>query len=549
MDTMQFEEMLARAQYRQAVGLEGEQVLAEVLARGRLPRWVEEFRAEQGRAILEVVEAFKDGNEVVILDAPTGSGKTLIAETVRQLLDTRMLFICHSKSLQQQFIKDFEYAALLQGRSNYPTERADLYETLGVSAADCTKEPGDESSCRWCSNVHTCPYELAKARALRAEVSVLNSRYFLTESNGPGRFSRRDFVVVDEADTAESELMGYVEFDLSPVRVRRWGLGEPKYITKEEAWLEWVKQARQVMGRSVIPLRLLTDSKQELEEIREAKAQAATKSALEDLEDGLSTGTWVYTGKSGRVSFKPVTVDSMASKMLWQHAKRWLLMSASIISPEQRMRDLGFNGRWKYISMTSPFRKEARRIIVKPVALMSRTGVANGETDNLFRGLAGVLDTHPYERVLLHTVSYELTQAVAGFVKKGRKHVFTYDNARGRELALQQFKATPESVLVAPSMDRGIDLPGDLCRVVGICKVPFGNLGDRQVNSRLHRPGGRAWYNVQTISTIVQMTGRGVRNEEDWCVSYILDRQFKRLFNQNRSLFPSWWKEALEWQG
>jgi Rad3-related DNA helicase len=144
-------------------------------------------------------------------------------------------------------------------------------------------------------------------------------------------------------------------------------------------------------------------------------------------------------------------------------------------------------------------------------------------------------------------VSYELAYDIAKFVRKGRRNVFTYDDSRGRELALQQFKAAEESVLVAPSLDRGIDLPGDLCRVVGICKIPYGNLGDRQINGRLHRPGGRAWYNVQAISTIIQMSGRGVRNREDWCTTYILDKQFKRLYNQNRGLFPAWWKEALSW--
>lgn len=514
-----------------------------------LPQWVEDHYPEQVFAIGEIMQAYDDGVEVVVLDAPTGCGKTLIAETVRQLLNVRGLYVCNSKSLQDQFVADFPYARVLKGRNNYPTMKEELFSgPLGISCADCSKQGhGDEASCRWCDVIHDCPYERAKAEALNSQVAVLNTRYFLTEVNGPGRFGRRDFVVADEADTLERELMGYVEFDIGASRIRRYGLGEPKYITKEDAWLEWVVQARAKMAKVVVENRLFDDPQSEVEGIREWLTQKRVKDGLRDLEVGLRTGNMVYTGKSGRVSFKPVTVSSLAGDLLWKHSSRWLLMSASIISAEQRLEDLGFTGSWKCISMKSPFRKEARKIVVKPLATMSKRGIENGELDRLFEGLARILDQHFDERVLLHTVSYELTDAVAKFVKRGRKNVFSYDNAAGRDLALLQFKSTPESVLVAPSMDRGIDLPGDFCRVVGVCRVPFPYLGDRQVNSRLHQPGGQSWYTVQTISSIIQMTGRGVRNREDWCTTYILDAQFQKLYRRYTGLFPDWWKEAIEW--
>jgi Rad3-related DNA helicase len=97
-------------------------------------------------------------------------------------------------------------------------------------------------------------------------------------------------------------------------------------------------------------------------------------------------------------------------------------------------------------------------------------------------------------------------------------------------------------------LDRGVDLPDEQCRVVIIAKVPYPYLGDRQVNARLHSKGGQVWYNVQTVRSIVQMTGRGVRHEDDWCVSYIIDSQFNNLWSRGRGLFPLWWKEAMEWK-
>src|SRR2546423_12028209 len=51
-----------------------------------LPDWFHTFRDHQINAIEEILDAYRSGASVVVLDAPTGSGKTLIAESVRQLL-------------------------------------------------------------------------------------------------------------------------------------------------------------------------------------------------------------------------------------------------------------------------------------------------------------------------------------------------------------------------------------------------------------------------------------------------------------------------------
>jgi Rad3-related DNA helicase len=58
---------------------------------------------------------------------------------------------------------------------------------------------------------------------------------------------------------------------------------------------------------------------------------------------------------------------------------------------------------------------------------------------------------------------------------------------------------------------------------------------------------GRTWYAVQTIRDIVQMTGRAVRHEDDWAVTYIFDRSFgKNLWSKWKRLFPEWWREAVD---
>ena len=203
----------------------------------QLPDWFNGYRDNQFSVIAKVLKAFET-SDLVILDAPTGSGKTLIGESVRQLGKFRKtLYICNTKTLQDQFMRDFDYAKLLKGRSNYPVAGDKWME---ITAADCT---WDGNNCSWCGFKSKCPYEKAKSEALSAELAVLNTSYFLTECNHIGLFKGRDLVIVDEADTLENELMGFVSLEISAKRVRELGLGEPEKVTKPESWVEWTEQA------------------------------------------------------------------------------------------------------------------------------------------------------------------------------------------------------------------------------------------------------------------------------------------------------------------
>jgi Rad3-related DNA helicase len=84
-----------------------------------------------------------------------------------------------------------------------------------------------------------------------------------------------------------------------------------------------------------------------------------------------------------------------------------------------------------------------------------------------------------------------------------------------------------------------------------IVKVPYPHLGDKVVNKRFHSgQEGRVWYTMQTVRTLVQMTGRAVRSVDDWAVTYVLDGSFGgQLWSRGgRTMFPEWWKEAVVWE-
>ncbi|TMC03152.1 MAG: ATP-dependent DNA helicase, partial [Chloroflexi bacterium] len=165
----------------------------------------------------------------------------------------------------------------------------------------------------------------------------------------------------------------------------------------------------------------------------------------------------------------------------------------------------------------------------------------------MIASLDAILDDYP-ERVLVHTHTYGIARQVLATSRHSGR-MLTYGGADERERALNAFTAADGEgrVLVAPSMQRGVDLPDDLCRCVVVMVVPKPYQGDARVRLRLRTPDGQRWSQVHQIRELCQMTGRGVRHPGDQCDTYILDMEFARLWRSAaaRRLFPGWWREAV----
>ena len=195
------------------------------------------------------------------------------------------------------------------------------------------------------------------------------------------------------------------------------------------------------------------------------------------------------------------------------------------------------------VLMPSTFPAAQRPIYLYPVAPMSRKQLPQS-LPKMIASLRTLL-ARASGRVLIHTVSYDLNDALFTALKSDRAS-FTYKTSAEKLDAITRYRDLDSAVLYAPSLERGIDLPEDACRHIIVPKIPFPNLGDKQVAARLYSRGGQVWYQVKTIRSLVQMTGRGMRSESDSCSSYILDQQFQSMiWNRARHLLPKWWVEAL----
>ena len=117
-----------------------------------------------------------------------------------------------------------------------------------------------------------------------------------------------------------------------------------------------------------------------------------------------------------------------------------------------------------------------------------------------------------------------------------KQRMLIYNGSREKNIMIGIHKISENSILIGPTLNTGVDLPGDECRFIIILKVPYPNLADKLVKEKIKL--FPLWYNSSTSNEIIQGIGRGVRYDGDWCVTYILDACFWNLYLGTKDQYP-----------
>jgi len=493
------------------------------------------WRPHQSETVKQILDS-KD--KVSMLSAPTGSGKSLIAMSICKEYQ-RSLYLCSTKTLQDQLANDFEGIPILKGRNNYPCAYNRMTETSfpQITCDDCIIEIEDPDS-SLCKN--HCIYEIQKQKALKSQIAILNMTYFITEANFIGRFKDCDMICVDECDMLEKEILRFVSLSISDRQMERFSLEPPQYKTKFESWKAWVIRYLPNIQKSLDLQNIqMKKGRQDIPFLRMLKSTRALYRKMEMFRDFVDE-TWIYEERGDRWEFKPTWISQFMNDYFWSHAKRFVLMSAT--PPPHKL--LGLED-CEHIEIPSQFPKENRKVIYDPVANLTHKTMEE-ERPKLLKRVKEIIDSYPNEKGLIHTVSYSLANYLSENLHNDR--ILTH-NGSGRTDTLERFKHVDyPAILISPSMDRGVDLPYNSARWCIVSKLPFPDLSDKQVSARLYSGGsfGRQWYAQATASTLMQMTGRIVRAVDDYGTSWILDRQFENFYSKHAGLFYNWWTEALE---
>ncbi len=223
------------------------------------------------------------------------------------------------------------------------------------------------------------------------------------------------------------------------------------------------------------------------------------------------------------------------TKYFHAHTGFTVLMSATFADPTDYLKSIALTGA-KYIKMESNFDYKKSPIYFYNKRRMTYTQM-EANLPWLYERINEILDKHPGENGIIHTASYNLTMKIHNNLShKNKMRVLIYEGTEEKRKVLEMLKQDHSKVLMGPSLLEGLDLKDEWSRLQIFAKVPYLSLADKFVKTKLAI--NPEWYRWSAIKNVLQGTGRSVRSENDWAVTYILDGALADLIHKNRGAFP-----------
>ncbi len=515
-----------------------------------------EFRGAQRAALEDIGAAYEAGNDVVLVRAPTGSGKSLLARAIAGCArrpgeaDHVEPVGAYYTTPQVSQIDDVAGDPLLsdlrvvRGKSNYDCILPGETDTP-VDRAPCARERGFD-----CPVKHRCPYFSDRAIASNQPIAAMTLAYFMRTA-GSDVFGQRDVVVIDEAHGLAEWAEMYATIELSPSTVPVWDACEPPEIDGLAEVERYADRLTTVCSRRQEELRAkaeLTPSEAE-ERDRLAELVRDLGWLLDDLRDPESPTTWIADQHDavGAVTVKPMDPALYLHHTVWDRGTKFALLSATILDKHAFCRGVGLDpGDVALVDVPHTFPVEHRPLY--DVTQGKMTYEHRDDTlPDVARIVVSLMAKHDDEKGLVHAHSYDIADrlrsllgefGVAGRVRGHDRHT------RDAALANWKRREAPD-VFVAVKMEEALDLEGERCRWQVLCKAPYPNTNDSRVARRLEDDQW-AWYYRSALRTVIQACGRVVRSPDDHGATYLADSSLLDLFERARGDTPDWFAAQVD---
>lgn len=525
--------------------------------------WIKYFpyknvRPEQETAINFILDSFSENNKYVVGEFPIGIGKSAIAITVSNYYKNKIrngnkssYIVTTQKILQEQYIRDFPNVANITAKQNYQCiHRAPgITCDMGLTLAKVLSKNNSYSQ-----YITGCAYKMAKSLFDESDVSLTNMSFFLYHSDSD--LKKRNLLVIDECHNTENVITDFAALTIT------------EYFTTETLKLKWPNVSNMSMVDLVswviniyIP-KLSTEifklessiSNRKSQSYLESKTGLGMISKIEDYKRKLeqigdsiknfNADEWVMsistTGDS--VNIKPIFANKYTNKLLFKMADKILLMSGTILNKETFCNNIGINPEvTAFLSLESPFPLKNRPIYEMPIGSMGRKNI-DSTLPSMVSAIKIILDEHKLDKGLIHCHTYQIAKYINDNIEDSR--LLFHDSVDRIDILNFHLFSKEPTVIVSPSFTEGIDLIGDKSRFQIIVKVPFPYLGDNYVKTKMEKVP--MWYNWQTIKTIIQASGRSVRDYDDYCSTYVLDSDWLFVKSRNSNMIPKWFINAIQ---
>lgn len=516
----------------------------------------EKYNPGQKKAIVFAVANLLKGKKHILMELPTGLGKSAIATTIHRVMREislpqkawRTSILTATKGLQDQYVKDDLEIYSLKGKTNYrcPFPGVTTYGTPG-----CMKLTHSGG----CVPHAKCPYVKTRVHFMeKAELRLTNTSFQIKaplDLIGAEK-SRVNLTIIDECHEIDDRLIDAASLiikkeDLEKFHVPCNGI-DGKILDFINIFQEFGKGQNfhldaELRGECEDLLSTLRDEILRLEKMGKTDASALIlagdlRSVLDGIYDfATGNGEWILEdwAMGSLLHLVPVYAYQVVDRALYSKCDQHIHMSATICGFEGYMRTMGIDPKDAAIlDAPNPIPVESR--IVQPLNAVKVSG--SYSASSMARYVDMIIEKHGMENGIIHTVSFKLAKEILEnskynsrmLISNDRREILSYLEGKGR-------------ILLSPSVETGYDFKGDLARWQILAKVPYGYLGSNYVKLNTDRDG--KWYARKAIVRLVQAAGRAVRGVDDYAITYVLDSNFARLYNDNMELFPTWFKDSV----
>jgi len=503
------------------------------------------LRKNQKRIINEIVDAFQTGKKCVILAAPTGFGKSYVNTAFASITHsfyatpqlTLMKQILHDPLLQGRFVE-------IKGRRNY---RCYYYPERPVHIGRC------ETTDYHCTErFDVCPYWKQKKKAIDAQSVLMSLAYLIDEgqTEGPTSLGSRSLLILDESHNLEEECLNHVSLRVTPntipSNVYEKYLPHLKQIENKDQEFEFLSK----LGVHLQELLKRADliSKSTGLSIDQAIDKEKIDRYLKNYQFYMSSKKeWISQIQNDQLILQPVYAKEFMREMIWKKADFFIISSATILDPKQYRELTGLNDILNedqicFLTVDSTFPVENRPILDFSVGSLSLKNWDQNNQDALTT-IEHILRKEE-GNVAIHCGSYKRQKWLVQNIAEDLRSRLIAHTSFNRHEKLEDWKQSRGSVFVSVAFQEGQDWKYDLCDAQILLKVPYPDLGDKRIRSRLEN-GERRWYNNRAMTEVIQAYGRAVRAEDDQARFYIVDSDFKKLAVNCWPFMPEWFKEAL----
>jgi len=538
------------------------------------------YREHQRETVVDVVEKlYIEDNDVCLLSAPTGAGKSLliyaVATIVKEVVGRRAFTTTPLNTLIDQIGNDefLDDVITVKGRNNYSCVHP---QDAGAPVDEAICQRDSNFECDYKQQSHRnggCPYYGRVYEAQTNPNVVTNLSYLMANSMIPdvadAGFASRELLAVDECQNIEDFVLMFVGFTVGPHTVPiDWDKVSrmPGENASQERVIEWLRdEVHKVVTEKLNELSAKEDSfamsqkeKDQLDDLRRFNQR------LSKFMSDVQNNHWAmehdsFSGER-KIEFKPIFVGRFLKDYLWSQGNKILCASATI--PPSFTEEVGLDdldvGR---VDVPSTFPPERRPIITSESVGKMSYYERDKTLPKMADMIADIADLWDGHKGFVHCHSYSIADKIYQRLPYDvQKRTRLQDND-DREGSLRDWMDAPVNqegtrnseggqVFLSVAMDEGISLDDDLARWQVVAKAAYPHMKDERVDYRMddNTMDGAdwPWYSAKAAINLQQAVGRGMRSKDDWCATYLLDDSLLTLLDRNEWLFEDWFLDAVD---